>query len=323
MRRFSSLTWTVGAGCLFVALLVAIPARAQDWAGNGRIQGQVTDSDKKPIAGATVTLKLNGAGPEPIITDKKGRWAKLGLATGDWEITIQAEGFKTGEGSQHVVSGAVGAGPNVRVSLNRFSEEEVKAAHAEANKGPDIKGMIEAANAALMKSQWAEARADYEKALALIEDPSVQVSIYRSIASTHFGEGDTAAATQTLEKGLAIQPDDQDSLKLITTILSAAGKDDEADRYRAKITGDFKLDPATLLNRGIEQYNKGNYEAALGHFNQTVAENPGYADAYYFRGLAFLATGKAAEAKADFQKLLELAPGHAKAAEVKEFIANL
>lgn len=183
--------------------------------------------------------------------------------------------------------------------------------------------MLERGNAALLAQKWAEARAEYEAALAQIEDPATQVAILRSVASAYFGEGKADEAVATLEKALALAPDDQEALRLISTVLINSGKEGEAAQYRSRITGDFKVDPAVLLNKGIEQYNKGDYEKAMQFFQQTVAENPSSADAYYYRGMTYLATGKNAEAKADLQKVLEIDPNHPKAADIKDYIANL
>ena len=83
------------------------------------------------------------------------------------------------------------------------------------------------------------------------------------------------------------------------------------------------MDPATLLNIGIKYYNEGKMDEALAEFDRVVGENPTLADAYYYRGLAYLAQDKAAEAKADFQKLLELDPNHANADEAREFLKSM
>jgi outer membrane protein assembly factor BamD (BamD/ComL family) len=46
-------------------------------------------------------------------------------------------------------------------------------------------------------------------------------------------------------------------------------------------------------------------------------------EAYYFRGLVYLNLSKNAEAKADFQKLLELDPKSQYADDAREFIKSL
>lgn len=323
VRRFAIQVFAIQILSLLLALL-AVSVQAQDWAGRGRAQGFVTDADKKPVEGAKVTLRLDGAGPKPILTDKKGRWSFLGLATGTWTVTIEKEGFNTGEGPIKIISESVGPGETARTTLNPATAAAQQQEPSEASKkGAEVRAALERGNAALLAQKYAEARAEYEAAIAQIEDSASHVPILRSIASSYFGEAKPDEAVATLEKALAIAPDDQESLRLITTVLINSGKEEQAATYKARITGEFKIDPSILLNKGIEQYNKGDYEKAMQFFEQVVAENPGSADAYYYRGLTYLATGKTAEAKTDFTKVLEIDPNHARAADVKEYLAHL
>lgn len=304
--------------------LAAVAVQAQDWAGQGRAQGIVTDADKKPVEGAKVTLVLDGEGPKAVLTDKKGRWSFLGLATGTWTVTIEKEGFNTAEGPLKIISGSVGPGETARTTLNRATQAQAQPQESEqSKKGAEIRAMLERGNAALVAQNWAVARTEYETALALIEDPGTQAAIQRSIASAYYGEGKVDEAVATLQKVLALTPDDQEALRLVSSVLINSGREAEAEQYRARITGEFKIDPAVILNKGIEQYNKGAYEKAMEYFQQVVAENPGNADGYYYRGMTYLATGKNAEAKADLQKVLEIDPNHARAADIKDYIANL
>lgn len=317
VRRFAIQTLSL------LLLLMAVSVQAQDWAGRGRAQGLVTTAEKKPVEGAKVTLRLDSAGPAPIMTDKKGRWSFLGLATGTWTVTIEKEGFNTAEGPIKIVAESVGPGEMARTTLNPAAVAQQQQPSEASKKGAEVRAALERGNANLLAQKYAEARAEYEAAMAQIEDPASHVPILRSIASSYFGEAKPDEAVATLEKALVIAPDDQESLRLITTVLINSGKEEQAATYKARITGDFKVDPSILLNKGIEQYNKGDYEKAMQYFEQVVAENPGSADAYYYRGLTYLATGKTAEAKADFTKVLEIDPNHARAADVKEYLANL
>ena len=93
-RRISRLSVLL---VLFVAV-TASSAAAQDWRGKGRLEGRVTDEDGKPVAGATVKIRLpdNPSQGVDLKSDSKGRWAYLGLRGGDWKITIEAPGFMAG-----------------------------------------------------------------------------------------------------------------------------------------------------------------------------------------------------------------------------------
>lgn len=316
--RFSSRCSSVVALCMLLSVSVAW---GQDWAGRGRVSGIVTDAEKNPIVGAKVTIFLGDDetnGPAPKVTDKKGRWSALGLRTGDWTIRIEAEGFKISEGTAHVVSEAIGPGETVRVTLNPIPKEL-----ADAEQGPDPNSMIERGNILMNEQKWAEARTEFQNAIAIIEDTKYHPPIMRGISRTYFEENNRVEARAVLDQALTLAPDDQDTLKLIVTLLMADGKEAEAETYRAKIVDGFKVDPNSLLNLGIQRFNEGKMDEAMPYFERVIQENPDLPDGYYYRALCFLNQGKNAEAKADLEKLLALNPDHPKAAESREFLKEL
>ena len=101
------------------------------------------------------------------------------------------------------------------------------------------------------------------------------------------------------------------------------GKEKEAEVYIARLPEGTKIDPNSMLNVGIKLYNDKDLNGALERFDRVVKENPTLANAYYYRGLTYLGLNKAAEAKADFQKALELEPNGPNADEIREYIKEL
>jgi hypothetical protein len=61
----------------------------------------VVDPNGNPIANATVSLRLKGQGPD-LKTDKKGRWAILGITGGTWNVDVSAPGYETKQGTAAV-----------------------------------------------------------------------------------------------------------------------------------------------------------------------------------------------------------------------------
>jgi tetratricopeptide (TPR) repeat protein len=313
---------------LLLLLLAGLPAVAQEWAGRGRLHGEIKDEQGRPVEGATVWLRPGdaaidpnnpGEGPKPITTNKNGKWSVLGLAGGAWRVLILKEGFLPSEGNVKVNES--GPPPQaIMISLKAMSAADVQAAAAQ--QGPSVLDVIEEGNQLLTQEKFAEARAAYEKALVQLE-PENHPAIMRGIARTWFQEKQPDKAVEVLKQALQIKPDDVESLRLIINLLVAQGKEKEAAEYMAKLPAGETVDPATLLNIGIKFYNDGKMEEALTEFNKVVGENPNLPDAYYYRGLAYLASGKSAEAKADFQKLLELDPKHANADEAREFLKSM
>lgn len=336
---------------LLTALVWALPATAQDWAGRARIQGIVTTEDGKPIEGAKVLIYRGGdktKGPAAVTTDAKGRWNALGLASGSWSVLISKEGFVPSQGSMRLSE--VALNESLKVSLQNWQDTE------EAKQAKGIIGDLEKANNFMREGKWGEARGLYEKVLPEVNDQS-KPGIQLGIAQCQVQEKDYAAALTTLAPVLVatpedlsalklqaaaqgqlgktddalttlkqiveVNPEDVDALQLIVNLLITAGREVEAETYSARMPAGAEIDPSALLNRGIEKYNGGDVDGALIYFEKAVKQNDKIAEVYYYRGLAYLAKERIEDAKADLKKFLELGPDHPNAAQAREFLKEL
>jgi tetratricopeptide (TPR) repeat protein len=315
---------------LAAALLLVLgsPLWGQAWAGKGRLQGTVTDEQKRPVEGATITFRqgtdrVDAAkpGPAPIKTNKAGKWQILGLAGGAWGILIEKEGYMPSEGQVKVEESPIGVPQPTNVTL-KLIPKEVQEQAAANDKRTIVLGAVQNGNALMGQQKYAEARAEYEKALAQVE-PDLQPPILLGIAQAYTYEKQTDKAIETLKRSLAIKPDDAQTIQVLVNLLVAAGKEEEAQTWMAKLPQGTTVDPNALLNLGIKAYNEKKLDDAVKYFDRVVHENPSLPDAYYYRGLVYLNQSKTAEAKADFQKVLELDPKYPKADEVKEFLKAL
>jgi len=310
-----------------VALAAGAPGWGQSWAGRGRLQGQVKDESGKPVEGAKITLRKGTDrvdpktdGPAPLTTDKNGKWATLGLAQGTWGILIEKEGFIPSEGQAPV--NEFGPAQPINVVLKVIPKEVIQKAEQESAAG-QAKSAIERGNALLNEGKYAEARASYQEGMAKLEDKALHPAILRAVADTYYRENKSDQAIETLKQALALAPDDVDSLRLIVTLLVAAGREPEAQTYMAKLPQGTTIDPNTILNLGIKAFNDGKMDQALIEFDRAVKENPSLADAYYYRALVYLNQDKKPQAKADLQKLLELDPNNKYAKDAAEMLKDL
>ncbi len=317
-------------------LAVAQPAAAQDWKGRGRLQGLVKDEQGKPVVGAKVTLRKgsgnvdeNASGPAALTTDKSGHWGILGLSGGAWGVLIEAPGFIVSQGQVNVEEEGPPS-PPITVTLKVTPKEQPK----QPSKTSQANESITKGNDLLKEQKYADARAEYQKALDLLTDPATKVPIMRGIASTYYRESVDAKtkeekqqkldqAIDTLKQTLTLAPTDTDTLQLMVNLLVGEGKEAEARTYMAQMPAGAKIDPEMMINIGIKYYNAKQLDKALEEFNKVVEENPNLPDAYYYRGLVNLNLNKSAAAKADFTKLLELDPNSKWAAEAKEYIKAL
>jgi Tfp pilus assembly protein PilF len=312
---------------LAAVLLLAVgaaPAAAQDWAGKGRLQGVVTNENSQPIQGARITLARGedgkGGGPAPLTTDAQGRWSHLGLAGGAWQITIELPGYVTSQGTAQV--NEFGPVPPITIQLRPIPAQQPAGGGTGGATREEMLAWIEKGNALLKEKKYAEARTEYERVLAQLPAEN-QPPLLRGIATTYYEEDNLDQAVATLKKAVEIKPDDAELLQLLVNWLVAADREEEAKTYMARLPQGTKIDPNSLLNLGIKAYNEKKLDEAAGYFDRVVREYPDLPEGYYYRGLVALAQNKSDVAKADFQKLLEIAPDHAKAAEVKEYLAAL
>lgn len=298
-------------------LVLPLALMAQDWTGMGRLQGKVLDQQGKPVTGALVTLHPAGTkeGPAPLHTNGDGFWAILGLASGQWQVSITKDGFLTSQGSVHVPNS--GPVPNVVIKLKPIPKEmKERAATAAAVK------TIDQGNELMKKGDYAGARKLYEEGLTHLQDKQKPI-VLRGIAQTYFRENNVDEAVATLKRALAIVPKDPATLQLMASLLVSANREDEAKQYLDQIPAGSAIDADTVFNVGIKLYNEKKYDQAQSEFSRVVSAQPDNPDAYYYRGLCYLAQGNSAKAKPDLEKYLQLAPTGSHAEEVKEFLKSL
>jgi len=314
MRKNGWRAGVIGAAVLIVAAL----ASAQDWRGQGRVEGTVKDAAGNPLAGATVSMRwTDGKGPD-IQTSKKGTFAFLGLNGGEWTVDISATGFQTKKISYNVSQ--LARNPPIVVSLDPVVEQQK---HEEAFEiggqkvSKDTAEAIKAANEAWAASDWEKARANYEKALVELPD-NVSLLEHAEIASYNLKKFDVAAGYA--KKIVAVNPDNTTSLLIIAETELQEGHLDAGRAALEKVPDEKITDPGPYLNLGINYYNKNQPAEAEKWFGKAIEKKSDMADAYYYRGLARFNLKKNAEAKADLQKYVELDPTGANADTAKEII---
>ncbi len=245
-RRLTLLT------CAVLCLALSIPAMAQDWKGRGRAQGLVKDEAGEPIEGAMIRLYtgLGESGPELFPTEANGRWSFLGLKLGFWTVEITAEGKDVSTGTFQVQSQRI---ETLKTTLYTSEATEVVDEAALAAKEALGRG-----NDLLAQGQYAEARTEYNAALEGL-DPQYHAMILMEIARTYSLAGDTEGTIASLETLLEQEPENENALKLISDLLVAEGRMEEAEPYIALLPEGATLDPDALANIGIDLYNSNEF----------------------------------------------------------------
>jgi len=294
------------------ALALAAPAFAQDWKGLGRLEGRVLDPDGKPLPDVTVKLNLpSRGGGTTIKTDKKGHWAIGGVASGAWQIDLEAPGYAVKKVSLTLPTESARLAP-IEVRLDKA---------APAGPPPEVREALEKGDTAFKAGRFAEARAEYEKLLAL--RPQLADTLYRQIAFTYSREGNYAKEVEYLEKVLQSNPADL-NMKLLTAQEALQGGMLDKGLEMLKGIDDSTIkDPAVFYNVAVLLRNAQKPEEAIVYLTKAITVDPAYVDGYFQRGLAYLGLQKTAEAKGDFQKVIDLAPTGAQAETAKKALQQL
>ncbi len=300
----------------FAALLLAAGAiSGQDWRGKGRAEGHVKDADGQPIADAKIELTRDSGGGPSAKTDKKGYWAIMGLIGGKWNVDVSAAGYETRKSVMGVQE--AGRTPPLEVQLQKAAPAPAAVQAGGKDVRAEVTAAVEQGNKLIGDKKYAEARAEYEKALAILPDSA---PIWKGIAQTYHAEGNTAKAEEALRKVAQLDPSDSDAQILLADSLINQGKVEEGKAVLDGLAPGAVRDPAVYTNLAIVFMNKSKPEEARAYMTKAIDLDPTQADGYYYRGLANIQAKKTAEAKADFAKYLELAPNGPQAKEVKEML---
>jgi Tfp pilus assembly protein PilF len=306
-----------------VALLHAPLASAQEWrGGNARVEGNVKSEKGDPIEGAKVSLRWGRSshgGPD-LKTDRKGHWAILGIAGGSWNVDVEAAGYQTKKISVSLSESA--RNPSVEIRLEPEvpqvqPHEEILVGGRKISK--EAAAALEAGNAALEKKDYPAAREQYLKALPELPD---NTALLMRIALAFEGEDKPDEALDYARQVIEKEPENLNARLTIAGIELERGHLDAAKEALSGVPEE-KFTGSMYLNMGIIMFNKSNLPAAEDYFSKAIAKSADVADAYYFRGLTRTQGKRAAEARADFLKYLELEPSGKEAGTVKAILDTL
>lgn len=346
MRRFPVLIAII----LSVVTAVAVSGQVR---GRGRLGGTVTDkSTGKPVEGATVTVSLSSGNTAPIVskTDAKGHWSALGLTTGQWNIDIVADGYQTTRGSasvselqsspplqtaivpeakQEAASQAVAPTPLVpKEAADAITEgQNLLKIHA-GDTSADAAGAAHQVTADEAREAAKRAVADFEKALPMVpadkpETKQIHDQLTQVMAQAYFRAGDLPKAIAMLESITTADPSNTAQAALLANLYLQNGQLDAGKTLLEKLPPDTIKDPTIYINVGILFLNKKSPADAVTYFTKAVTMDPKTGDTYYYRGLAYAQLKKTAEARADFEQVLALAPSSPEAKDAKTMLAAL
>jgi tetratricopeptide (TPR) repeat protein len=156
----------------------------------------------------------------------------------------------------------------------------------------------------------------------LRENPALY-QLHTSIGNVHKAQGNLDQAVA--EYRLVLEQDPSNSAALVSAgdALAKQGKFDEALPYFEKAVEINPLDEAVAYNVAELCFNSGNVAKAVDFYKRATAIKPDWATAHLKTGYAHLNLGQLDEAAAEFQMVLEVAPGGPEAAQAQAALSSL
>lgn len=324
MRKmiFSSLAVIVGT-----ALLVPTA-----FAQGGILFGRVTDAETgDPVPGAVVRLDghapLGNAEPDDPrdeTTSESGEYTLLGLPSGTWNITVEAEGYQAAPGT---VTVRFGRNAPVNIELEAIPHPLM------AEMGPEVtEGMSRAERNAFLDGIQAEldaldearGRGDWEAALSGAQSlqqrfPTI-AGLYLDIGTAQAQLGQFEEAIESYEAAVAAAP--QMRSQIDTQIARLRAQMGDADAVQALInSGDAA--PEDFYNQGTSAFARGETDQAAEWFERAAAARPDWVLPVFQLGLVRLNQGDIEGAKTHFARAVELDPSSPEGAQAQAVLSQL
>jgi tetratricopeptide (TPR) repeat protein len=301
------------AAAAVVVLLWAAGAAAQ----TGMIRGIVTDSQGKPVEGATVTITQKGNSTKRVVkTNKKGEYVQLGIFPGEYTVLGEKDELKAsvdlhlGLGENNVPIKLVAAGPS--------PEEKAK--------GEALQKAFDDGVALSKDGKYDEAIAKFNDALGMA--PSCH-DCYYNIGFCQAQKKEWDAAEAAYKKAVELKPDYVEAWNGLANVYNMEKKPDLALEAAAK-AGQYSASASSgggnansLYNQGVILWNQNKFPEAKEKFEAATKADATHADSFYRLGMADLNLGDLPGAIAAFEGYLKAAPDGPHAAEVKGTLAAL
>ena len=301
------------ATALLLAVSIGTTASAQS-KGKLRLTGKVVNEAGQPIEGADVRAAKKGEAVPQMFstkTNKDGEWSIRDIAAGDWVIEAMKEGIGIAEVTQ---------------TLTEADRDKLVTLTIKPKVDPnvEIQKMHQQAVQLAQSGKPAEARKIWEDLLA--KNPSM-LMFHGLIGTMYAAEDNAAKGLEHLKLALAKDPGNVDYQVLSAELMMELGDKEGADKILSAVDLTKVRDPRAFINSAINKINTGDKaqaEAAIQMLDKLIPQFPNEHMLLYLRGRANLAATKHAEAKADLEKYVAVAPATApQVADAKKLIDQL
>ncbi|NQW02793.1 MAG: tetratricopeptide repeat protein [Acidobacteria bacterium] len=283
----------------------------------GSLRGKIVNELGEPVPEAEVVFTYLGDLEITVTvkTNDKGEFARAGLRTGSWRMDASKGDLS---GTQNVSVNIAAMTPTddlvikppvtgTRTDTSGMSDEDIK------KKNALMEAMQVEFNAAVAGTDT-----DPAASLAVLIRIAAEVPdcalCSAKIGNAHMKLGDEAAAEASYKQAIVFDPELADSYSALATLYNQQQKFEDAMAMSQKAnallgTSTTGGDPANVFNQGIIFWNQGGKAAeAKAEFERALTMDPTMAEAHYWFGMASINLGQIPDAVKGFEAYLKLAP---------------
>ena len=141
-------------------------------------------------------------------------------------------------------------------------------------------------------------------------------------------KGDQKAAEEAYLKAIEIDATKPDYYNALASLYNGEKRFDDAEKMSKKASelagaSATGSSPDSVYNQGIILWNQGKIQEAKAQFEKAMELDPKMADAHYWYGMALVNEGKLPDAKKPFEDYLKLAPTGQYADTAKAMLAMI
>ncbi len=301
---------------VMVSVALARPAVAQSI---GSLSGTVKDEAGNPLEGATVTVENPQAAPSKKSdqTNDKGEFMIGALPSGQWSVTIEADGFLPAQAQTRVAGMSGGRGRPLSVTLVAGVSAP---AGMEGVGTEEIKAELDAANALFDQQDFAGALVAYQ---ALSETFPELTAIRMQMANAHRQLKDYDAAIAEYEAVLVQEPTNQRAKIERALMYLVKGDLEAADTALTEMAQAGTATAEILYNLGEVKFAKGAADEAATWYDKATLKNPAWGKPWFKLALVALNKADNAGASAHLAKVIEVDPNSMEAGQAKLILEQL
>jgi tetratricopeptide (TPR) repeat protein len=317
-------------------LCVALAAPAA-YAQLGSLKGRVVDEAGNPVPDAELTFEYSGEMNYRYTgkSNAKGEWVRAGLYSvgGRWTVSAKKGNLAGFVSNIDVPLSAVGevgdivirAGGKVAAPNSGASDSQREQM---AREQAALKKIFDEASAALASNSYDVALAKLSEALTKVQDCGL---CHVRMGDVYVKQKDLANAEGSYKKAIEVDPKSADAYDGLAIVYNTQKKFAEASEASKKATelrgaggdGTGGGDANSAYNAGAILMNQGKVAEAKAEFQRAIQLDPKMAEAHYQLAMTLINEGKVADAIKSLEQYLSVAPTGQNAETAKAMLVEL